>query len=522
MTSIVGPGARSCALGTLLGLCLASAGLGAGKPDTWVPARWDGGPLEVAHRAKDKSLADAAVRETVAHWYEPATLGLLEGSPVNCLLLTFSAGAAADLEKQQQQLVKEYASKAHARGVASLGLVYPGADASAVAAAAEDAGLDGLVLEGEFPGGLKFAGELEQKLRADRSTAVVIPVGTGALLRKAAWPVLAVEGVSPGVGKADSSTTASASGGTWVDSNMWLARSFHLDATPRPLWIDQRPGAGAPSGIYGKSIADAAATGARWIVTLDDALRAKLLHQDADAQAAWRNIGSMLAFYEKHADRRAFEPFGTIAVVLDNAGPNLANSEECLNLVARHQIPYRVIERSNLNAAAIEGLRGLLAFDLNPATDAERKMLEKFANDGGMVMIGPSWGRAPKDQAYRIAAFDKGEVAVFKEATPDPESVSRNINDMLVTEEQGAAFFNAPSVLSYVSLEKSGEHALIQFVNYADTPSGAITVWVADQFKAAHLYTPDGAVTDLPVKRNPSRTEISIPRIAVSGALLLE
>ena len=49
---------------------------------------------------------------------------------MNCLLLTWSAGADADLERQQQQLVKTYATEAHMRGVAILGLVFPGADPS--------------------------------------------------------------------------------------------------------------------------------------------------------------------------------------------------------------------------------------------------------------------------------------------------------------------------------------------------------------------------------------------------------
>ena len=522
MTSIALPRVRCCSLGILLGLGLASAGLGAGKPDTWVPARWGGGPLEVAHRAKDKSLAEPAVREVVSRWYEPATLGLLEGTPVNCLLLTFSAGAGPELEKQQQQLVKEYAQKARERGIATLGLVYPGADPSAVAAAAEDARLDGLVLEGEFPGGAKFAEELDKKLRSDNSAAVVIPVATAALLRKSAWPVLAVEGVSPGVGKADNTTTSSASGGAWVDSNMWLARSFRLEASPRTVWISQRPGAGAPAGIYGKSIADAAAVGARWIVTLDDALRAKLLHQDPDAQAVWRSIGNLLSFYEKHAEWRGFEPFGNVGIILDTAGPNLANSEEYLNLVARHQIPYRVIDRSSLGAPALDGLLGVLAFDLAPPTEAERKILESYSNGGGLVLGGPAWGTPPKDQKYRMAAMDKGEVAVFKDAMPDPESIPRDLNDLLVTENLGVNVFNAPSVLSYVSTTDNGDRMLIQLVNYADAPSGAITIWVADQFNAAHLYTPDGAPVDIPVKRTPSRTEISIPKISVCGALLLE
>ena len=509
------------ALGVLLWLGPAPASFGAG-PDTWVPARWDGGPLEVAHRAKDKSLANPAVREAISQWYDPATLDVLEGTPVNCLLLTFSAGASSELEKQQQQLVKEYAQKAHERGVVALGLVYPGADASAVAAAADDARLDGLVLEGEFPGGIQFAEALEKKLRSNKSAAVVIPIAPAALLRKAAWPVLAVQGASPGVGKADDSTTASATGGAWIDSNMWLARSFRLGSGPRPIWISQRPRADSPPGVYVKSIADAAAAGGRWIVALDDGLRAKLLHQDAEARAVWRSIGSFLDFYEKHSEWRGSAPFGNLGIVLDTTGPNLAMSEEYLNLVARRQIPYRVIDRSKIDANSLAGLRAVLAFDLAPPTEAERKTLRAFAEEGGLVLAGPSWGAPPKDQSYAVVAVEKGELAVYKDASPDPESVSRDLNDLLVTEELGVSLFNAPSVLSYVSLSDSGKHMLIQLVNYADLPARPITIWVTDKFTTARLYTPESAPADLAVRRTPSRTEISIPKLFVCGALLLE
>jgi hypothetical protein len=83
---------------------------------------------------------------------------LLEGTPINCLLVTFSIGAGAEAEHHQHQLVKEYARLARERGIAVLGIVYPGADPKAVAAAARDAQLDGLVMDGEFPAG--FAGKL--------------------------------------------------------------------------------------------------------------------------------------------------------------------------------------------------------------------------------------------------------------------------------------------------------------------------------------------------------------------------
>jgi hypothetical protein len=113
-------------------------------------------------------------------------------------------------------------------------------------------------------------------------------------------------------------------------------------------------------------------------------------------------------------------------------------------------------------------------------------------------------------------------VAVYKDVSPDPESISRDLNDLLVTEELGVSVFNAPSVLSYVSLGDSGKHMLIQLVNYADLPSGPITVWVTEKFTTARLYTLEGAPADLAVRRTPSRTVISIPKLSVCGALLLE
>lgn len=59
----------------------------AAGPDCWVPARWQGGPLEVLRRAGSKQvLADPARAGILRDWYNPRTLDLLENTPVNCLL----------------------------------------------------------------------------------------------------------------------------------------------------------------------------------------------------------------------------------------------------------------------------------------------------------------------------------------------------------------------------------------------------------------------------------------------------
>jgi len=512
------------ALRLLFSLSLALAGLHAANPDTWVPVRWDGGPLEVARRAKDKdkakALADPAIRGAIAGWYDSATLSLLDGMPVNCLLLTLSGGAGAEIEKQQRQLVTEYAGKAHQRGLAVLGLVYPGAEPPAVASAAVEAKLDGLVLEGEFPGGSGFAEQLEKLLRSAGSAAVIIPVASSAgPLRKAAWPVLAVKGVSPGTAKLTGGASASATGGLWVDSNMWLVRSLRLNANARPVWLSHPAGA---SGDYLKSIADAAAAGGRWIVTLQDDFRAQLLSRDAKATALWRSMGDLLTFFGQPVEWRDFAPYGTVGIIFDTAGQNLANSEEFQNLVARRRISYRVIDRSHLDTASLAGLRAVLAFDLAPPAEAERKLLRDFAALGGLVAGGPSWGGPPKDQAYTVEAIEQGELTVYKDASPDPESVARDLNDLLTTPDFGVSFFNVPSVLPYVSTNHTGDRMAIQMVNYADAPADSLTIWATQKFKLAHLYIPGSAPMDLPLKRSGDRTEIAIPRLPVYGALVLQ
>jgi hypothetical protein len=506
-------------MGLWFWLALAPAVAARPGPPAWVPVRWEGGPLELARRAGDKAAAGVAIREAIARWYDPATLSLLDGTPVNCLLLALSAGADPQVERRQWKLVKEYARRAHARGIAVLGLVYPGAEPAAVASAAGNAKLDGIVLDGEFEGGLAIAGRVEQALRANRNPAVVIPIAPSPLARRAVGPVVGVEGVSPGVGKAADTTIASPTGGVWIDSNQWLVRSFR-PGPERPLWVSHRPRAGSP-GTYARSIADAAAASGRWIVTLDDDLRAGLLRREAGAMAAWRGIGADLAFFEGRPEWRSFAPFGNVGIVLDSQAPALANSEEYLNLVARRRIPYRVIDRAQLGPSSLTGLRAVLAFDLAPATAPERNVLRAFAAQGGLVLTGPSWGGAPKDQTYTIVAEGEGEIAVYRDDPPDPQTVARDLNDLVNTPELGVSVFKSPAVLSQVSASGGGAGMLIQLVNYATEASESTTVWITGDYSSARLYTPGGGTVELPLKRGGGRTEINVPSIVSFGAVWL-
>jgi hypothetical protein len=264
--------------------------------------------------------------------------------------------------------------------------------------------------------------------------------------------------------------------------------------------------------------------GGRWIVALDDDLRVRLLRKDANALAAWRSVGTYLRFAEDHAEWRTLEPYGNVAFILDTAGENTDYSNEYLNLVARRQVPYRLIERSRLSPASFGGFQAALAVDLAVLSDAERKWLSDFAESGGLVVAGPSWGDAPENNDYVEIPVGKGRVVVYREKPPDPEMVARDLLDLLEPEVMGLTAFNVPSVLTYVSVDGSGRRALIQLLNYATTPfDSTITLRLNGTFRRARIHTPESAPVDLGIRvMSGGRTEITVPKMAIWGAVLLE
>ena len=503
----------------LVALFLLSCTLGASgsqPPEQWVPVRWTGGPLELAWRTRAKTLpADAAVRDALARWYEPATLSLLENSPANCLLVTWSAPADVAVEAEQQQLVKVYTEAAHKRGLAVLGLVYAAGDASKIAADAARVALDGLVLEGGF------APEFPAALRKAAGSMLVVEIAKDA----ASWrwkpaPIVAVAGVAPsGRNLSEMGIRGAPSSEPWIASNIWLVRSFGLASPSRPVWISSQL-ENASAVDYARAVADAAAAGGRWIVSLDDAFRAKLRARDASALEAWRRLSSYLRFAEGHAAWRTLAPYGNVGIVLDPASTKQDLADEYLNLVARRQVPYHLVARSGLNAAAVAKFRALVATELDPPSVAERKLLQDFAENGGLVIAGASWGGAPKTEPFAEVPAGKGRVVVYKD--PDPEAVARDLKELLSDDDLGVVPFNVPSVITFASGGGPGQALLVQLVNYFDHPVEAITLRVAGKFGAARLETPEGAAVDLPLRDAGGKTEVTIPKLLLWGAVSMQ
>ena len=457
--------------------------------DKLVPVRWPGGPLLVAG-AKAKAAMPS--------------LDLLRDTPINCLLVTWSGPGDAALVKEQQQLAGTYAKEAHDRGFAVLGLVYAGSDPVQAVAAAVDAHLDGLALERDFA-------DLSRLSQATEHAAElpVIPLQAG--------------GGTPGIRVLSDSGAAVATPTSepWIDSNLWLVRALRAKGQA-PVWLGfalENPSLDN----YVRAISDSAAAGGQWVVAPDDGLLSGLADKRPDALAKWRSITEALGFFDQHRVWRQFAATSPVGIVRDPATRYPDIADENLNLIARRRIPYRTMERAALCAPALEGLKALLAIEISNPTESERSLLKTFAELGGLLVTGPSWGTAvPKEQDFLTQQLGKGQVIVYRDESPDPESLSKNLLHLLGKGNLGIRLFNAPTVLPYLSASDDGKQLLVQMINYASGPSEAITVRVRGSYRTARLLGLNGAATALPIERSEQDIELTIEHIQTYAALVLE
>src|SRR5216117_3724730 len=199
-------------------------------PADWVPARWN--------------------------WTDPATLDLLQGTPVNCLLLKWNAG--------QTQEISAFAGRAADKRIATLAIIEANSDPVDSARQAMGAKLSGIVLEGDFPEGT--AGKVRDAL-ADSKAVVVELTSRSRMKLGGPAPILATnQGVWAGIQVMDDGhAKAGPSGSAWIDTNSGFVRAVRAWGDT-PLWMGNLPPPKTAITVerYLQAICDAAMVGARW------------------------------------------------------------------------------------------------------------------------------------------------------------------------------------------------------------------------------------------------------------------
>ncbi len=364
---------------------------------------------------------------------------------------------------------------------------------------------------------------IEQAKQAGLHVAEMASPPAGVALLAGEWPGVAM-------GRGGGGASAGPTGVPWVDTNSWKIR---LELARRPgadIWVDAPPkGARIFASSYRTAIADSAAFGGRWIISLDAQLAAGIADSKADALATWKGIAEAAGFFATRKQWPAYLPEAVVGVVSDFAGDNEFLGQELLNLIGRTNQQYAVLLKTGLTTAALRGLRALIYADAQPPAAGLRKQILDFVSAGGLLITGPKWGVPPGTPAadehprYAARTLGKGRLAIAKEVPDDPYVLAQDSALLISHRYELVRFWNGGAVGSYLTVAPDRKRAVAHLLFYADRGPDKASVRIVGRYRKASLWTPDRP-EPRPVEMEIQKdaVELHLPAVAQYAAAELE
>jgi hypothetical protein len=441
------------------------------QPADWVPMRWP--------------------------WSDPASLELLSGTPINCLLL--------------KTVAPDFVQAATARGLVTLAVIAPGGDVAGAAQLAMAAKVTGIVIEGDLPEGVAAT------VREAAGGAPVIELTARSRMALGSnAPILGTyQGVWPGIAvEEDGAKKAAPSGSVWIDTNTGFIRAVRAwgDAT---LWMaNQPPPKTVVTGArYLQVVADAAISGARWVLALDDDFAARLARREPKTMADWKRIADLLRYFERHPEWRHMQEYGKLAIVQDPAKGGLL-SGGILDMIAVKHTPVRPVPRQHLSAESLAGATMAVNVDADALTPEQKEVLRNFTRSGGMLLTGPPGWKDQSPLGDKIT-LDKAELERLND-------IWRDVNSMVGRRNMGVRLFNVSSMLSNLLVSADGKTAVVHLVNYSDYPVENVAVHFPAEYKRATITTPEGVEKSLEVYPTEEGGGVDIDKVLVCATIKLE
>jgi hypothetical protein len=347
--------------------------------------------------------------------------------------------------------------------------------------------------------------------------------------------VKVVEGKWPGVKLSETgavdTAVAGPTGNPWVDSNDWkirLTRALHpgievwVDATP------QEPRLFTES--YLTALAETAAYGGRWIISLDQQLAAGIANQRPEAILTWKKMTNTADFFASRRDWSTYIPQAVMGIISDFSGHNEFFKQEILNLVARINQQYRIVLKSRVSSSSLSGLRAVVYLDEDPPAPVLWKQIINFVQAGGMLITGPGWGRLPRTLAmadkhprYILHSAGKGRIAIARANLDDPYLAANDAAVLISYRHQLLRFWNGGAVGSFFTMSTDRRRAVVQMLFYASARGGDPSVRVVGRYRSARLLTLDEpAPRNLEMEIQQEAVELHLPTISQYAAVELE
>ncbi len=317
----------------------------------------------------------------------------------------------------------------------------------------------------------------------------------------------------------------------WIDTNLALIKVQQRSHPGElPLYGFSWNGSGTgqqrqaiTSQDYSLAVAEACAFRADLMLELDDQMQKSLDEQDPKAGTFWKQVRSYVDFCGR-ASEQGVEAAANVAVVVDDLDP----SDEVMNLLARHNLPFKVFLPPDLKGAEVESYDVILVFAKGDHAAFER--IGSLAARGKTVVVVDAHGTYPwqTHESVRVNehtvsfAVGNGKVLELSEPVTDPETFAQDIRRLLGKQNALISLWNGLTTIAVPYRRHNGTVKLLEFINYAAEPV-RVQVQVKGSFSAIRYETPErqGGTTLVPVKHD-GFTEFVIPDLTIAGRVHLE
>ena len=317
----------------------------------------------------------------------------------------------------------------------------------------------------------------------------------------------------------------------WIDSNLALVRverGADNGQVPMYSFSWNPPLAGQPARTitaadYSLAVAEAGAFHADLILELDAGLQKALSQRDPQAWTLWKQVRSYAEFYSPPA-QEGLEAAADVAAVVDDLDP----SDEAMNLMARHNIPFKVLLPANLESEDMDGVDVVVVF-AKPDKELVNQ-LEHLASQGKTVVVvgahgsypWQSQGAVPLNEHAVSYAVGSGKVLELSEPVSDPETFAQDIRRLIGNENALLSLWNGLTTIAVPYRQNHDGLKVLELINYAQDPV-RVQVKVKGSFTAIRYDSPDrGGCRSLAPTNHDGFTEFVIPDLLVAGRVHLE
>jgi hypothetical protein len=310
----------------------------------------------------------------------------------------------------------------------------------------------------------------------------------------------------------------------WIDSNIALIRYERAIRPSQPPLVSFKWGfPGAPTAAdYALAVAEAGASHADLILSVDPKLQKALMEKRPDGWDTWNQVKQYISFYSHDSESPA-NPVADVGVVTGD----YEASYEPTNLMARHNIPLRVLTPHDLDAGEVAGMAVLVVF--SPPDGRAQGVIEKFAKRGGTVVLvgikgsypwqsSPPGTKTGQAVTYQIGG---GRIIELPEPIADPETFAEDVRRLLPREEVWFRLWNALTTLGTLYRQPGSSGYELDLVNYLQDPL-RVQVRVKGSFTSVRYETPErGCCQSLMPTVSNGFTEFIVPDLAIGGRVHL-